>query len=102
MRAIFLALIVLVVALIGLVGSGLIDISQIRGAKPPTLQASDGAIRTQPGQTPAFKVETGSVTVGTRPENIVAEVGPARGQTTVPVPTVKLNRPADADANKAE
>ena len=102
MRAIFLILIVAVVALIGLIGTGLIDISQIRGAKPPTVQASDGTIRTQPGQTPAFKVETGSVTVGTRPENVVAEVGPARGQTTVPVPTVKINRPGDAESNKAE
>src|SRR6478735_6727358 len=102
MRAIFLILILAVVVLIGLVASGLVDVSQIRGAKPPTVQAGGGTIRTQPGQTPAFRVETGSVTVGTRPENVVAEVGPARGQTTVPVPTVKLNRPAEAEANKAQ
>jgi hypothetical protein len=103
MRAILLVLIVAVVAVIGLIATGLVDVSQIRGAKPPAIQARDGAIRAEPGQTPKFKVETGSVGLGKRETNVAAEVGPVRGQTKVSVPTVVIKRPSDeAPGNSAE
>ena len=55
MRAVFLILIVAVVALIAAVMSGLVDISQTRPAVAPGVQASDGKIVTRPGQTPPSK-----------------------------------------------
>ena len=61
MRAILLILIVAVVALIAAIATGLIDISQTRGARAPHVEASNGAIRAQGGQSPAFEVQTGSV-----------------------------------------
>ena len=102
MRAVLLILILGVVALIAAISLGLVDFTQTRGAKPPTLQAEDGTIRAVPGQTPAFEVETGTVGVGSRETNVVAAVGPVRGQTTVAVPTVEVRRPADAEANTAQ
>ena len=93
MRAILLILILVVIALIAAIQTGLIDVSQTRGAKPPTLEASDGAIRAREGQTPAFEVETGSVAVGTRDANVaVPKVEVTRGATKVAVPTVEIRR----------
>ena len=66
MRAIFLILIVAVVALIAAVATGLIDIRQTRRRVAPAIEADDGKIAPRPGQAPAFEVETGSVGVGTR------------------------------------
>jgi hypothetical protein len=79
MRAILLLLILAVVVLIVLVATGLIDIRQTRSAKAPDLQASSEGINATGGQTPAFDVETGTVTVGTRPANV-----------QVPVPSVEV------------
>ncbi len=102
MRAILLILIIAVVALIAALQTGLIDISQTRGAKPPTIEASDGAIRAREGQTPAFEVETGSVAVGTRETNVaVPKIEVTRGQATVEVPAVEVRRPKDANQNAA-
>ena len=70
MRAILLILIIAVVALIAALQTGLININQTRPATAPTVEAGDGAIRTQAGQAPAFEVETGSVGVGTREANV--------------------------------
>jgi hypothetical protein len=100
MRAILLILILLVIALIAALQTGLIDVSQTRGARAPTIEASDGAIRAQGGQSPAFEVETGSVAVGTREANVaVPEVEVRRGQTEVAVPSVEIRRPADPNQN---
>jgi hypothetical protein len=100
MRAILLILILLVVALIAALQTGLIDVSQTRGAKAPTLEASDGAIRAEGGQAPAFDVETGSVAVGTREANVaVPEIEVRRGEAKVDVPSVEVRRPADANQN---
>jgi uncharacterized SAM-binding protein YcdF (DUF218 family) len=82
MRAILLLLILAVVALIVLVATGLIDIRQTRSAKAPDLQASSEGINATGGQTPAFDVETGTVTVGTKPANV-----------QVPVPSVQVAPP---------
>jgi len=100
MRAILLILIIAVVALIAALQTGLISINQTRPASAPTIEASDGAVRTQGGQSPAFEVETGSVGVGTREANVpVPEVQVRRGQATVEVPAVEVRR-AGEEANQ--
>ena len=92
MRAIFLILIIAVVAIIGAVSVGLIDISQVRGARAPSVEANNGRITATGGQAPKFEVETGSVGVGTRDQNVTAP------SVTVKVPVVRVNRPGDKSA----
>ena len=85
MRAIILILILAVVVILAGVGSGFIDIDQIRGAKAPAVSTTENGVVAQGGQTPAFEVETGSVTVGAK-------------DATVKVPQVQVNPPADNQA----
>lgn len=100
MRAILLILILGVVALIAAFATGLVDVSQTRDARAPNLEASDGAIRAEGGQSPAFEVQTGSVEVGTRDANVaVPKVEVKPGQTTVAVPSVEVRRPEEGQAN---
>jgi uncharacterized membrane protein len=100
MRAVLLVLIVLVVALIAAIQTGLINITQTRSATAPTVEAGEGALRTQAGQAPRFEVETGSVGVGTHQANVaVPEVQVKRGQATVQVPAVEVRR-AGEEANQ--
>jgi len=102
MRAILLILILAVVALIAAIGTGLIDVSQTRGARAPTVAASDGTIRAQGGQSPAFEVQTGSVEVGTRDANIaVPRIEVKRDEQGVKVPTVEIRPPEEANQNAA-
>ena len=89
MRAILLFLILAVVVLIVLVATGLIDINQTRPARAPDIDATSEGINATGGQTPAFDVETGSVTVGTRPANV-----------QVPVPSLQVS-PANDQAPAA-
>ena len=94
MRAIFLILILAVVALIAAFATGIVDISQTREARVPRLEASDGAIRAQGGQPPAFEVQTGSVEMGKREANVaVPKVVVQRDKAKVDVPSVEV-RPA--------
>jgi hypothetical protein len=79
MRAILLVLILAVVAIIALVATGLIDINQVRGAKAPDFDASRNGVTASGGQAPAFDIETGSVSVGSR-------------DATVKVPALKVNQ----------
>jgi hypothetical protein len=91
MRAILVFLILAVVVLIVLVSTGLLDINQTRSAKAPDIDASREGISASGGQTPAFDVETGSVTVGTQPANV-----------QIPVPSLQVapaNEQAPATAN---
>ena len=85
MRAIILILILAVVVILAGVGTGFIDIDQIRGAKVPAVATTENGVVAQGGQTPAFDVETGSVTVGAK-------------DATVKVPQVQVNPPADNEA----
>lgn len=78
MRAILLILILIVVAAIVALATGLLDINTIRGAQAPAISASGNGVTATGGQAPAFDVQTGSVTLGTK-------------QATVPVPTVGVN-----------
>ncbi|HEU0284635.1 MAG TPA: hypothetical protein VFR52_05780 [Sphingomicrobium sp.] len=86
MRAIILILILAVVGLIVLVATGLLDINQTRPAEAPAVSVTQEGVSATGGQTPAFEVETGTVSVGANQANV-----------TVPVPTVRVN-PADGNA----
>lgn len=85
MRAIILILILAVAVILAGVGTGFIDIDQIRGAKVPAVATTENGVVAKGGQTPAFDVETGSVTVGAK-------------DATVKVPQVQVNPPADNEA----
>lgn len=85
MRAIILVLILAVVLVLAGVGTGFIDINLLRGAKAPAVAATENGVVAKGGQTPAFDVETGSVTVGA-------------ADATVKVPKVQVNPPAENQA----
>jgi len=83
MRAVLLVLIIVVAAFIAAIGSGFINIDQIRGAKAPQVSATQNGITAKGGQAPAFDVETGSVKVGTKQANVsvpTLEVQPPKNQ----------------------
>ena len=80
MRAILFILILAVAALIVLVATGLVNINQTRPAKAPDISANREGVSAAGGQTPAFDVETGTVSLGTTQANVA-----------VPVPQVKVN-----------
>ena len=90
MRAIFLILIIGVVALIAAIHFGLVDITQTRSAEAPTVAADGGKITATGGQTPKFEVNTGSVGIGSREQNVTVP------SVKVAVPVVEVRRPADA------
>ena len=89
MRALFLILILIVVAAIVAVGSGFLHIEQTRNAEAPAIEATDGKIKARKGTTPAFEVQTGSVDVGVKSKEV-----------EVAVPTLSVDSPAD-DKDKA-
>ena len=88
MRAILLVLILAVVGLIILIATGLLDINQTKPAEAPQVSVTENGVIAKGGQTPAFDVETGTVSVGSEATNV-----------TVAVPTVQVKR---ADGNQAQ
>jgi hypothetical protein len=83
MRAVILILIIAIVAVIGAVATGYLDINQIRGAKAPQVSATRNGIVAKGGQPPSFDVETGSVKVGSKEARVkvpTLEVQPAQNQ----------------------
>ena len=88
MRAVLLVLILAVVAAIVAIASGFLDINQVRGARAPDIDATRNGVTASGGQAPAFDVETGSVSVGTR-------------DASVKVPELKVN-PAGNDSVPAD
>ena len=83
MRAILFILILVVLAALVLLGTGLVNINQTRPAAVPNVDATGSGVTASGGQTPAFDIETGSVAVGTTRANVVVprvEVRPAQGQ----------------------
>ena len=95
MRAIFLILIVAVVALIVAVQTGLVDISQTRGARAPTVSANENGVTTTAGQTPEFDVQTGSVGVGSREANVaLPTLKIEQRDRNVSVPVLEVRPPA--------
>ena len=97
MRAIFLILIIAVVALILAVMTGMINLRQTEPAVAPGIETSDGKIVARPGQAPAFDLETGSVGVAAGNASVAlpkVEIQPS--DTRVKVPTIEVRRPGDA------
>jgi uncharacterized protein involved in outer membrane biogenesis len=83
MRAVLLVLIIVILAIIGGVATGFIDINQLRGAKAPQVAATHNGVVAKGGQAPAFAVETGSVKVGTKDARVkvpTLEVEPPQNQ----------------------
>jgi energy-converting hydrogenase Eha subunit F len=87
MRAVLLIMILGVVILIGLVATGLLNINQTRPAEAPQVRATSNGITAKGGQPPAFDVETGTVSVGTKQQNVA-----------VAVPTLTVSPPANEQA----
>jgi len=102
MRAIFLILIVAVVALIIAIQTGLVNVSQTRDARAPTVSANANGVTTTAGQSPEFDVQTGSVGVGSREANVALptlKVEQKSKSLNVPVLEVRppaANQPAPA------
>jgi hypothetical protein len=82
-RTIFFILILAVLALIAAIATGFLDVRQTQSAQVPEISASGNGVTATGGQAPSFDVETGSVSVGTKPANVA-----------VPVPTLSVNQPA--------
>jgi hypothetical protein len=97
MRAIFLILIIAVVALILAVMTGMINLRQTKPAVAPGIATSNGKITTRSGQAPAFDIETGSIGVGSGKSSVpVPKIEVQPSGTRVAVPSVELRRPSDA------
>ena len=83
MRRIILILIIAIVALIVAFQMNLLNLKQERPAEVPGVEVTSDGITATGGQTPTFKVETGTVAVGTRNATVA-----------VPVPTLEVRGPA--------
>jgi len=82
MRAVILILVIIIIAIIAAIATGFLDINQIRGARAPEVSATHNGIVSKGGQTPAFDVQTGSVTVGSK-------------EATVKVPSLEVQKPGN-------
>ena len=92
MRSFILILVVIILLAIAAIATGFVDINQIRGAQAPSISASRNGVTAKGGQAPAFDVQTGSVTVGSK-------------ETTVKVPALEVQKPgnqAEAVTNNAQ
>ena len=98
MRAVFLILIVAVVALIAGVLTGMIKLPLTQPAVAPSIALENGEIVTRPGQAPAFDVQTGSIGVGAGKTVAVPKVEIQPSDTRVAVPSLEVRRPGDAPA----
>jgi hypothetical protein len=87
MRAILFIFIIIVLLIIAALATGFLDINQIRGARAPQVSATGNGITARGGQAPAFDVQTGSVKIGTK-------------ETTVKVPAVQVQKPAENEAEE--
>jgi len=88
MRTLIVVLIIAILAVLVLVGSGFVRLSQTREAKAPQVSATSNGVTAKGGQTPAFDVETGSVKLGTR-------------QATVKVPALEVDKAGQNQAAAA-
>jgi len=85
MRALIVVLIIVILAILALVGSGFVRLNQTREAKAPEVSATRNGVTATGGQAPAFDVATGSVKVGTK-------------ETTVKVPSLVVENAAKNQA----
>ena len=88
MRTIIFILIVAVLIVIAGIATGFLNINQTLPAQAPEVSATHNGVVAKGGQAPAFDVETGSVKIGTQ-------------QTTVKVPGVVVQKPAQNQATPA-
>ena len=82
MRPILLILILVVIGFIVAVATGFLHISQTRTAAAPDVSVNRAGVSASGGRAPAFDVETGTVSVGTK-------------ERQVKVPNVQVNPPAN-------
>jgi hypothetical protein len=87
MRAVILILILIVIAFIIAISTGLLHVTQTQSAAAPDVSVNRTGVSASGGRTPAFDVETGSVSVGTK-------------QRQVKVPTIQVNPPANSQDQK--
>ena len=85
MRAVISILVIAVIAIIGAIATGFVDINQIRGAQAPQISTTQNGVVAKGGQTPAFDIETGSVKVGAQ-------------DTQVKIPSLEVQRPPEPGA----
>jgi len=85
MRAVILILIVAIVAIIVAVASGFLNVKQTRSAEAPAISTTSNGVQAKGGRTPAFDVETGSVSIGSK-------------ESTVRLPEVQVQRPQQNQA----
>jgi hypothetical protein len=83
MRAVLFILILAIVALLIAFATGLLNLNQTRTAQAPQISVNRSGVSAAGGRTPAFDVETGSVSLGTT-------------EKSVSVPTVRVNPPPQA------
>jgi hypothetical protein len=88
MRAVISILVIAVIAIIGAIATGFVDINQIRGAQAPQISTTQNGVVARGGQAPAFDVETGSVKVGTQ-------------DTQVKIPSLQVQRPPEPNGTQA-
>lgn len=90
MRAILFVIILAIVAIIGAIATGFLNINQTREAQAPQISATHNGVVSKGGQAPAFEVETGSVKIGSK-------------DSTVKVPAVEIQKPTQnqAETNNA-
>ena len=102
MRAVLFILILIAVAAIVAVSTGMVSIFQTSPAQLPSVAAEDGKIRATGGNAPSFEVQTGSVGVGTQNATVaVPTVKVERSDKTVAVPALEVRpaQPANATTN---
>jgi hypothetical protein len=92
MRIILFILILLVVAMLIAVASGLVSITQTRPGQAPEVQIGSDGVDATGGQAPAFDVETGTISVETTNREVPtvrvqpAERGAQDNTTSQPAP----------------
>jgi len=85
MRAVILILIVAIIAILVAVGSGFLNVKQTRSAEAPAISTTSNGVQAKGGRPPAFDVETGSVSIGSK-------------ESTVRLPEVQVQKPQQNQA----
>ena len=85
MRALIFVIVVIILAVIAALATGLLHVSPHRGGKASQPSATGNAVTGTSGQPRAFDVETGSAKVGTK-------------ETTVKTPTLEVQKAGQSQA----
>lgn len=88
MRNLLILLIVVVLALIAVIATGLVDVRQTSPAQLPEVSVSGDGVEATGGRQPTFDVETGSVSVGSETR-------------AVTVPKLEVEPAPDAEAERS-